>query len=168
MALELLTEFSQYTSFIIADKLNDFKLDPVKENVQPEILQTYILQRISWYTVHNWVGGQLHEYFQDDFKNWDKTMMDKCQNSVINLLRDFLVKHGVYVPRDRKIQNSVKFLNILKEEDFHEWTEQEITYQVKHGGGFSPNFDPWYGKGPSESQKVTQLSQCFDNIGILL
>ncbi|RKF83808.1 hypothetical protein GcM3_008053, partial [Golovinomyces cichoracearum] len=94
MALELPTEFSQYTTFIIADKLNDFKLNPVKENVQLKILQTYILQRISWYTVNNWVGGQLHEYFRDNFKNWDKTMMDKCQNSVINLLRDFLVKHG--------------------------------------------------------------------------
>lgn len=80
---ELSTEFSQLIPFIIADKLNDFKLDSAKENVQPETLQTNILQRISWYTVNNWVGGQLHEYFQDDFKNWFKTVMDKFQNNFI-------------------------------------------------------------------------------------
>lgn len=55
-------------------------------------------------------------------------------------------------------------LNILKEIDVHEWIEQEITYQVKHGGGFSPNSDSWYGKEPSEPQRATQLSRNFQDI----
>ncbi|RKF80455.1 hypothetical protein GcM3_045034, partial [Golovinomyces cichoracearum] len=52
-----------------------------------------------------------------------------------------------------KISNSVKLLNILDEEDVHEWTDQEVLYQIKHGGGVSPNFDPWYGEGSPESRK---------------
>lgn len=102
MILQLPTESSHFTPSIIADQLNNFKLNPEKDDVQPEILQTYILQRILWYTVNNWVGGQLQEYYQYDFKNWDKAMMDKYQNSVINLLPDFLVKHGLYIQETEK------------------------------------------------------------------
>lgn len=159
MALQIPAEFAQFTPFIIAEEFNNFNLNPTEEDATPEILQTYIVQRIAWYTVNRWVGGQLHEYYQDDFKNWNKYMMDKCSSSIINLLRDYLVKHGVYIPRDRKIPNSVKLLNILSEDDVHEWTEQEISYQIKHGEGFSPKFDPWYGKGSPESRKFARFSQ---------
>ncbi|RKF71084.1 hypothetical protein GcM3_109024 [Golovinomyces cichoracearum] len=87
--------------------------------------------------------------------------MDKCENSIINLLRNFLVKRGVYSPRERKTSKSAKLLNTIEKEDVHEWTEQEMLYQIKHGGVFSPNFDSWYGEFSSESRKVAKSSRQF-------
>lgn len=37
-------------------------------------------------------------------------MMDKFQNSIIKLLLDFLVKHGLYILRDK----NTKFCQIFK------------------------------------------------------
>lgn len=47
------------------------------------------------------------------------------------LLCDILVKHGVYISRDRKIGNSFKLLNRLDEEYIQDRIEQEILYQMK-------------------------------------
>lgn len=73
-------------------------------------------------------------------------MMSKCNKTITNLFRDFPVKHGVYIPRDRRTGYDAKLLAILKETEVHEWTHEEATYQIKHGGGFSPKFDPFYGE----------------------
>lgn len=143
MALKIPHEYNQFKSWIIADRFNDFTLDPTTENTEAGLLHIFILQRIALYSINELVGGRLWEYYQDDFEKWNQEMMSKCNKTIINLLRDFLVKHGVQIPVDRKRENDAKLLAILKEIEIHEWTNEEAIYQTKNCGGFASNFDPF-------------------------
>lgn len=75
------------------------------------------------------------------------------------MLRDFLVKHGAYIPVDRKRGNETKLLAILKETEIHEWTIEEAIYQIKHCGGFASNFESLYGNSTSSKQSIYGKSQ---------
>ncbi|RKF61524.1 hypothetical protein OnM2_041057 [Erysiphe neolycopersici] len=137
MSLKLPPEFNQFKPWILVDKLNDFTLNPTAAEADAGILHTFIAQKIAWYSVN-----------------------DKCNRTIINLLQDFLVKHGVYVPRDRRTGNDAKLLASLKETQVHEWTHEEAVYQIKHGGGFSPKFDPFFG----EVLSIKQASKDKDKV----
>ncbi|RKF53971.1 hypothetical protein GcM3_213030 [Golovinomyces cichoracearum] len=128
MALKIPHEYNQFKPWIIVEKLNDFTLDTTTENTEAGILNTFIIQRIVWYSINEWVGDLLWEYYQDDLGKWDQEMMSKCNKTIINLLRGFLVKHGLYIPIDRKRGNDAKLLAILEETEIHEWTYRKANY----------------------------------------
>ncbi|CAD6502572.1 BgTH12-05163, partial [Blumeria graminis f. sp. triticale] len=107
--------------------------DPTVAEVNSKILQTYIAQRLAWYAEIEYTSGQLWELYRDDFSNWTLEMMKKCKVDILYLLRDSLTKNGVFVPRDsRKL--AVRLLEVINEEQEHEWTQQEIEIQKNRGG----------------------------------
>ncbi|RKF64514.1 hypothetical protein GcM3_131021, partial [Golovinomyces cichoracearum] len=119
------------------------KLNPASESANSVILHTFIARKLRWYVENNYMGGQLWENYQDDFEDWSIDMFKDCEKEVIHCLRDTLARRGVYIPRgsDRR-KLFYKLFEILKENELHKWTKEEIQTQIEYGGGFLGNYRP--------------------------
>ncbi|TQS36789.1 hypothetical protein Golomagni_02752 [Golovinomyces magnicellulatus] len=141
MSVQLPIELQKYKKYIDLSKWEDDEIDLNMEDANAKTLQTYIAQRLEWYADINYTAGWLWELYREDFKKLTLEMMDKCKVDILYLLRDSLIKNGVYVPRDNR-RLAIRLLEVFNEEEEHEWTQEEIEIQNKRGGGFSSTYVP--------------------------
>ncbi|RKF79147.1 hypothetical protein GcM3_058023, partial [Golovinomyces cichoracearum] len=129
---------------LIDTKLLDApKLDSASESANIITLHTFITRELRWYVENNYIGGQLWENYQDYFEDWSIDMFKECEKEVMHCLRDTPERRGVYISRgsDRR-KLFYKLFDILKENELHRWTEEDIQTQIEYGGGFPRSFKP--------------------------
>ncbi|RKF56206.1 putative powdery mildew-specific protein [Golovinomyces cichoracearum] len=138
--VELPSAILKYKKYIDLDKWDDDELDLTDSNATSKTLQTYIVQRLSWYAEIEYTASRLWELFREDFSNWTPEMMNRCKVDILYFLRDSLTKNGVFVPRDNR-RLAIRLLEVINEEQEHEWTQEEIEIQKSRGGGFSSKYN---------------------------
>lgn len=139
-SVELPSAILKYKKYIDLDKWDDDELDIANPNANSKTLQTYIVQRLSWYSEIEYTTSRLWELFREDFGNWTLEMMNRCKVDILYLLRDSLTKNGVFVPRDNR-RLAIRLLEVINEEQEHEWTQEEMEIQKSRGGGFSSKYN---------------------------
>ncbi|RKF75725.1 putative powdery mildew-specific protein, partial [Golovinomyces cichoracearum] len=154
MSVQLPIELQKYKKYIDLSKWDDDEIDLNIEEANAKTLQTYIAQRLAWYAEIDYTAGRLWELYREDFKKWTLGMMDKSKVDILYLLRDSLAKNGVYVPRDNR-RLAIRLLEVVNEEEEHEWTQEEIEIQTKRGGGFSSSYVPSH----PEPYSYTKINQ---------
>ncbi|RKF84078.1 putative powdery mildew-specific protein [Golovinomyces cichoracearum] len=141
MADELPHVLQKYKKYIDLTLFKNDDLDPTTPDANAKTLHTYIAQRLAWYAEIEYTAGRLWELYKEDFKSWTVEMMDKCKADMLYLLRDFLVKNGVFIPRDNR-RLAIRLIDVVNEIEDHEWTQEEIEIQMRRGGGFSSSYIP--------------------------
>ncbi|KAI0996973.1 hypothetical protein K3495_g11212 [Podosphaera aphanis] len=65
------------------------------------MILAYMNERMKDYDIHGLKGIELFEYWKSDFENFNATAYKKTTEGT-RILRDFLRKNGVYIPKNRK------------------------------------------------------------------
>ena len=100
-----------------------------KEDLTPEVVEGYILHTMMWYKMRKYDDYQLWEYFREDFKGWTTNIFALGSTKTVRDLRDYLREYGVYIVKDGKAI-AENLYDILQEEEYHQWTEQEVKHQL--------------------------------------
>src|SRR4030081_3495880 len=105
-----------------------------KENPTPEQMTNHILA-----LMEIWKGEDprsLWSSFQDEFADWEEAKWQLVPRHVIMNLRTYLMNNGVYIPFENTGRIYTKLITVAKEEDFHDWTKEEIRKHLKRSGDF--------------------------------
>ena len=115
--------------------------DPNFPNTDVKILNGYILYRLEVYEEEQWEDSRLWRNYQDDFEGWTKETFLLTKVEWVKNLRDFLRDHGVYIPMERK-RIAEELANLVHEEEYHEWTTEEVAQQLKNSSQFRSRWNP--------------------------
>jgi hypothetical protein len=92
-----------------------------------EDLDIYTQAKTHEYKLYSKVDSDLWDLFQDDFKDFDKSVFTQVARRHLQELRTCLRVRGVFVPKNSKNKTIPQTLyNTAQEEEQHEWTEEDI------------------------------------------
>jgi len=98
------------------------------ENATKEELGEYIETKMYVYGYRNFTDYTLWALFQEDFEDFTADTFRKVQTDTRARLRTHLLRRGVYVAAYNKRNSISKVLaDTIAEEEFHKWTDEEIT-----------------------------------------
>ncbi|EPQ65115.1 hypothetical protein BGT96224_A21105 [Blumeria graminis f. sp. tritici 96224] len=106
-----------------------------------KIVNGYILHTKLWYEKGEYKDYELWEVFREDFEGWTAEIFNMGDTKIRRDFRNFLVQHGVYIPRDGGKLFGALF-KVVIDENFHEWTEQEVKEYMKNAKDIFSRFYP--------------------------
>src|ERR1700716_2943472 len=105
-----------------------------KENLTPGRMTTHILALMEKWKRQD--PRSLWSSFQYEFADWEEAKWQLVQRHEIVDLRTYLMNNGVYIPFENTGRIYTKLITVAKEEDFHDWTTEEIRKHSKRSGDF--------------------------------
>jgi hypothetical protein len=133
-----------------AEFANRDDIDPNKWGKKPnldnpddrneETINGYILYCWNYYK-GKYDDALLWEYFREDFDGWTKEIFTLGNAQLVREFRDFLRTYGCFVSRDGTSVPAA-LQKTLEEEEQHQWTEDEIKYQLKYVKKFYSLWNP--------------------------
>jgi hypothetical protein len=104
----------------------------------------HILFSIRYYRDKQFEDYRLWDNFRNDFEGWTKDTFLKAGGRLITALRDHLRDHGVFVAiaNQRRIAENLAEVCDSRKDEYHEWTEEEVEYQMRNGNVFRSRFNP--------------------------
>ncbi|CCU76925.1 integrase and RNaseH domain-containing protein [Blumeria hordei DH14] len=106
-----------------------------------KVVNGYILHTKLWYEKGDCKDYELWAAFREDFEGWTSEIFNMWDTKIRRDFRNFLVQHGVYIPRDvGKVSDAL--FKVVSDENFHEWTEQEVKEYMKNAKDFFSRFNP--------------------------
>jgi hypothetical protein len=100
----------------------------------------HILYRMLFYKKRAYEDGQLWEYFKEDFEGWTTEIFALANTDLRRDLRNYLRDHGVFVVKDGK-KIAERLADVVKNEEYHEWTDEEIKLQMSTSNTFNSRFN---------------------------
>jgi hypothetical protein len=92
-----------------------------------EDLDMYTQAKTHEYKLYSKVDSDLWDLFQDDFKDFDKSVFTRVARRHLQELRTCLRIRGVFVPKNSKNKTIPQTLyDTAQEEEQHEWIEEDI------------------------------------------
>lgn len=119
----------------------------------------YLLYRRKIYIEDDLTDENLWECFKGDFEGWTVDIFNLSDADEIRRLRDYLREHGVYVRKALGSKIAPSLEAVLNDDDFHEWTPEEVQHQVTRNKNFFSRFHP----NNTSNQSVQQPGQDTSN-----
>ncbi|RKF61005.1 hypothetical protein GcM3_160016 [Golovinomyces cichoracearum] len=89
-----------------------------------KVVNGHLLHTKLWYEKGDY---ELWKKFREDFEGWTAEIFNIGDTKIRRDFRNFLVQHGVYIPRNgAKVSDSL--FKVVRDENYHEWTDQETDY----------------------------------------
>jgi hypothetical protein len=120
----------------------------------PGHVNTYMIDCLRWYEGHGKFDEELWESFLEDFEGWTEELFALGNKSIRTTLRDYLRDNGVCAGGTRYV--SQQLFNLLQQDKYLEWPQEEIAKQMKTGREFkswqNPSFRAKIEAGNFEDQ----------------
>lgn len=110
-------------------KWHDFRPGPGPNGEAPDGKEasSMVLFLMEIYSRDNTMKGRnLWRTFCNDFEEWDVQTFNATSRALISDFRDHLVSHGVYMATNNR-PISERLVNVIQQEDYHVWTDEEMT-----------------------------------------
>ncbi|KAH6667382.1 hypothetical protein B0J14DRAFT_642344 [Halenospora varia] len=112
------------------------------EEADEKIITGHILYHIRYYQSQKLEDYRLWDNFRTDFEGWTRATFLAAKAKAVTILRDYLRDHGVFVAIANKRRIAENLADVCENEEFHEWTEEEVEYQMRNGNVFRSRFNP--------------------------
>ena len=131
----------EHVDLIDKDKWGkDFEIENA-DFLTTKTITGHILYRMLFYKKRAYEDGQLWEYFKEDFEGWTTEIFSLANTDLRRDLRNYLRDHGVFVVKDGK-KIAERLADVVKNEEYHEWTDEEIKLQISTSNTFNSRFNP--------------------------
>lgn len=118
-----------------------------------KVISGYILHTKLWYEKGEYQDYYLWEAFREDFTNWTTEIFDIGDTKIRRDFRNFLVQHGVYIPRNGgKIAENLS--HIVQDNNYYEWTNKEVADFMKTSKHLYSRFNPNIKTEPSSTDQA--------------
>ncbi len=97
-----------------------------KKKNYSEHTNEYIILLIKKWKSLNLQNTNLWGTFRDDFEGWTEQSFKTATNDVLRSLRNFLRKHGVWIPRQERKTIAKSLQEVLEKDTETAWTEEKI------------------------------------------
>src|SRR4051812_34284725 len=98
-----------------------------EEQHVPKTINTYIAWLQECYDLHDREGEDLWETFREDFEGFTLDLFKVATRPAVRGLRDYLVRHGVWVkPSAGALSYAHVLYECLHEETRADWTEEAL------------------------------------------
>jgi len=101
-----------------------------------------LLHRIAHYKDSEYNNTVLWEYIREDFVRWTKKTWAPAKKDIVWDFHDFLWENGVFVPKDGGAIGDNIQEQVIDTKEEHEWTPQEIEYQLHTMKKFNSQWNP--------------------------
>lgn len=122
---------SKLTDLDYAEAMKKWKYHINVTTATDEDIGSYIQMRIKEYTIGDKMDRDLWELMIDDFKDFNMEVISRPRKGHIQELRYFLRDRGVFVSMSKNIILAKCLVNAFKEEEEHEWTDNEVQEGLK-------------------------------------
>ena len=105
-----------------------------------ERVSTYIVECLMNYEINSANDERLWALFQEDFEGWDEALFTLSHKTARTALRDYMRDNGISIGGAKYI--SQQLADVLREDKYMDWSEEEITKQLRSGRTFNSYQNP--------------------------